>query len=396
MEQTTVAIVDDIVQTRQDISRLLYFEKDIAVIGEAGNGNEAIALVEHSKPDVVLMDINMPGLDGIRATEEITARYPNTAIIIISIQGEQEYLKKAMMAGAREYLIKPFSGDELANTIRQVSQIAKRRAAGDTGAMPPSTPRRAKVVSVFSGKGGSGKSFLAVNLSVVLSRAAKVAVMDLDIQFGDVAVMFGLSPKRTLEQLMEEEKLDWDTLQGYLVPHLSGVQVLPGVGDVGNSEKVDRASLEKIISCLRERFDYIILDLSTGFNDINLMAMDTSDLVLQVVTPDLPSLKSAIGARAVFDGLGYLHKVQLVQNLVGRTGSIKTSAMAQNLECSPVVSIPYEEKTVLSGVNKGVPPALTRLHTGLNEVFGKLGMLVSGNSFTNPESPGLLKKIFSF
>ncbi len=69
--------------------------------GEAANGEEAIAKVAELLPDIVLMDVNMPVMDGITATEIISRTYPNVAVVIISIQGEQEYLKKAMVAGGR-------------------------------------------------------------------------------------------------------------------------------------------------------------------------------------------------------------------------------------------------------------------------------------------------------
>ncbi|WP_366923025.1 response regulator [Metallumcola ferriviriculae] len=396
MEQITVVIVDDIAQTRQDISRLLYFEKDVAVIGEAANGNEAIEIVESSSPDVVLMDINMPGLDGIKATEEITSRYPNVAIIMISIQGEQEYLKKAMMAGAREYLTKPFSGDELANTIRQVNQLTKRRAGAGTEGQSLSKMRRGKVISIFSGKGGSGKSFIAVNLGVVLAKTAKVAILDLDTQFGDVAIMLGLSPKRTLEQLLEEDRMDWEVLQSYLLPHLSGVQVLPSVGNVGSSEKINRGFIENIINVIKDRFDFIILDMATGFNELNLMAIDKADLIFQVVTPDIPALKSAISARSVFDSLGFLNKVHLLENFAGISGGLKSSVIEQNLKTGLGVSIPWGEKEILNAVNKGMPPLLGRAPEGMNDSFKKLSGIVGGSAAAVAEGPGLFKKIFSF
>ena len=115
-----VLIVDDVAETRHNIRKLLEFEADICVVGEAADGREALALAKELQPDCVLMDINMPGLDGISATERIYQVAPDCLPIVISVQGEQEYLRKAMLAGARDYLVKPFSGQELVNTIRQV------------------------------------------------------------------------------------------------------------------------------------------------------------------------------------------------------------------------------------------------------------------------------------
>ena len=71
-------------------------------------------------PDVVLMDINMPDMDGIAATERLSAEVPTAAVVMMSVQGEADYLRRSMLAGAREFLVKPFSRDELTASIRQV------------------------------------------------------------------------------------------------------------------------------------------------------------------------------------------------------------------------------------------------------------------------------------
>src|SRR6478752_5662041 len=129
-DQIRVLIVDDIPETRDHLSKLLGFESDIEVVGSAASGREAIEMAAKLTPDVVLMDINMPDMDGISATERLSA------------QGEADYLRRSMLAGAREWLVKPFSSDELTSAIRQVytreqeklSRIAVQPAApaGDT------------------------------------------------------------------------------------------------------------------------------------------------------------------------------------------------------------------------------------------------------------------------
>ena len=104
-----VLIVDDIPETRENLRKLLFFESDIEVVGAATSGEEGITLAGELKPDIVLMDINMPGIDGITASEAITQQVPFTQIIMMSVQGEADYLRRSMLAGAREFLIKPFS-----------------------------------------------------------------------------------------------------------------------------------------------------------------------------------------------------------------------------------------------------------------------------------------------
>ena len=129
MKRISVLIVDDIRDTRDSIRRLLQFEDDIEVLGEAGSGFEAILIAEERRPDIILMDINMPGMDGIHAAELMTQRVPGSSVIIMSVQEEQAYLHRAMIAGAREYIVKPFSGDEMASVIAKVYKIDQQKRA---------------------------------------------------------------------------------------------------------------------------------------------------------------------------------------------------------------------------------------------------------------------------
>ena len=129
-EKIKVLIVDDIKDTRDNLRRLLQFEEEITVIGDASNGQEAVVQVKQFRPDIILMDINMPGMDGIQATEKISVDFPQIGIIILSVQGEQEYLRKAMSAGARGYLIKPPSNDELIHTIYHVYELGLKGSQG--------------------------------------------------------------------------------------------------------------------------------------------------------------------------------------------------------------------------------------------------------------------------
>src|SRR5579883_1747853 len=99
------------------------------MVGGAEDGPSAIERAKELQPDIVLMDINMPGMDGIRATEAISSEVPVSQVIMMSVQGETDYLRRAMLAGARDFLVKPFGADELANTIRRVYELDTDRRA---------------------------------------------------------------------------------------------------------------------------------------------------------------------------------------------------------------------------------------------------------------------------
>jgi pilus assembly protein CpaE len=144
-DRIKVLIVDDIPETRDHLSKLLGFESDVEVVGAAPGGPEAVEMATALRPDVVLMDINMPGMDGITATEKLAAEVPTAAVIMMSVQGEADYLRRSMLAGAREFLVKPFSSDELTASIRQVWSREKEKQS-----------RYAPVVATTEISNGSG------------------------------------------------------------------------------------------------------------------------------------------------------------------------------------------------------------------------------------------------
>jgi len=115
-----VLLAEDHAITRQGIRRLLEDEKGLTVIGEAGDGEEAVQMVTEMKPDVVIMDIAMPKLNGIEATRQIKLIHPRTGVLILSAYDDDEYVFALLKAGAAGYLLKNVSGDELSLAIRAV------------------------------------------------------------------------------------------------------------------------------------------------------------------------------------------------------------------------------------------------------------------------------------
>jgi len=115
-----VLVVEDHLITRQGICRLLEDENDLTVIGQAGDGEEAVQMVTDLEPDVVIMDVAMPKLNGIEATRQIKLIRPATAVLILSAYDDDEYVFGLVEAGAAGYLLKTASGEELSRAIQAV------------------------------------------------------------------------------------------------------------------------------------------------------------------------------------------------------------------------------------------------------------------------------------
>lgn len=121
-EKLRVLVVDDQRLMRDGLRTLLELEPDMAVAGEAANGEEALEQFRHARPDVVLMDVRMPGMDGVEATRRLHAMDPGAKVIILTTFDDDEYVFEGLRAGAVGYLLKALSGEELADAIRTVAK----------------------------------------------------------------------------------------------------------------------------------------------------------------------------------------------------------------------------------------------------------------------------------
>ncbi|MGG0720073.1 response regulator transcription factor [Robertmurraya massiliosenegalensis] len=118
---TKIIIIDDHQLFREGVKRILDFEKTFEVVAEGDDGAEAINLVEKHQPDVVIMDINMPNVNGVEATRQLIEKYPSTKIIILSIHDDESYVQHALKTGATGYLLKEMDADALIEAVKVVA-----------------------------------------------------------------------------------------------------------------------------------------------------------------------------------------------------------------------------------------------------------------------------------
>ncbi len=118
--KTRILIADDHTIVRQGICQLLAQQPDFEIAAEAESGVEAIDAAARERPDVAIVDIGMPGLNGIEATAQIVKRCPGTVVLILSMHSDERYVARAVKAGARGYLLKNAAGDELVEAVRTV------------------------------------------------------------------------------------------------------------------------------------------------------------------------------------------------------------------------------------------------------------------------------------
>jgi pilus assembly protein CpaE len=369
-EKNRVLVVDDVAETRENVRKLLQFETDIEVVGTARSGREAVQLTEELKPDVILMDINMPDMDGITATEMIRQRNTVTQIIILSVQGDPNYMRRAMLAGARDFLTKPPMADELISAVRRAGEMARLERSKVVQVAPsPSVAVQpmiqgtgltdGKIIMVYSPKGGTGTTTLAVNLAITLNNdETRVALVDGNLQFGDVAVFLNEQGKNTILDLAPRaDELDMDIVEGVMIKHASsGLRLLAAPSRPEHAENVSSDQFSKVLKYLSQVYPYVVVDATHILNEVTLAALDICDILVLVVTQDIPAIKNVRLFLDLLTTIGVSReRVCFVMNKYDKRISITPEKVGENLK-QPIASvIALDERIVIPSVNRGVP-----------------------------------------
>lgn len=367
-DKIRVLVVDDNAETRENIRKLLQFESDVEVVGAARSGLEGIELASETQPDVVLMDINMPDMDGIQATEAIRKKIPFTQIVILSVQNDTKYMQRAMMVGARSFLAKPPMVDELISTIHQVGKMAAEEKARIAlvkqlqtggGAKAGSVLTHGKVITVYGPKGGVGTTTIATNLAVALQGPdTRVVIVDGNLQYGDVAVFHNEQPRNTILDLTpRSNELDPDIIKEVLiVSQKSGVHILAAPSRPEMAEHVNPEQFTQVIEYLKTLYHYIVIDTETHLSEIVISALDISDVIIMVTTQEIPAIKNSKAFLTLIDQFQIgRSRVICIMNKLDKRISLSPERVGESLKQDVMAVIPLEEKIVVNSVNSGVP-----------------------------------------
>ena len=394
-DKIRILVVDDIIETRENLAKLIGFEPDMTIVASADGGHQAVEFAKRDRPDVILMDINMPDMDGITATEIIANTVPESPIIMMSVQGEQDYLRRSMLAGAREFLVKPFSADELVNAIRHVHETEKVKRQRYQRLEPaqqqsPSLmsmlrPERGKIITFFSPKGGVGRTTISTNLAVALhqSTGKPVVLVDGSLPFGDIAVILNMSPKaKTIADLVGSfDQVDAEVMESVLVQHSTGIKVLLAPPTPEAAELITGANIKKVLETLREQYAFVIVDTWPSFQEQVLTMLDVADIILTLMTLEITSLKNVRVFMEIVEKLGYdEHKVQLVANRNDSSGGIKASDVEASLGRKIPHTIVSDGRALVLAVNRGVPFVISHRDSQVAKDIFTLADKLSGAS----------------
>jgi pilus assembly protein CpaE len=247
----------------------------------------------------------MPDMDGINATEAIRKKNPFVQIVILSVQNDTSYMRRAMLAGARDFLAKPPSTDELTKAIRQAGAVAKEERAklpsyqGLPGKGAPSNQSsmvvQGKVIVAYSPKGGTGCTTIVTNLAISLqSPDTKTILIDASLQFGDVAVFLNRQVKNdVLDLTSHADELEREIVEDVAMTHeASGMRFLAAPVQPESAVKVTAGDFTKLLNFLSQMYTYIVVDTSSYLSEVVQSALERADLIILVTTQDIPAIKS--------------------------------------------------------------------------------------------------------
>ncbi len=344
-------------RARADLRRLLT-DPSLALVGEAGYGTEAVTVARDCAPHVIVIGFAEPVARPLRTIEALTLAYPNVGIVVVSSLGDREAMRKAMRAGARDFLVRPVEAAELARAIQGVYEAVQRQQALSSPEQQQSL-QRGDIFAVFGPKGGIGKTTIAVNLATAIAQESKqrVALVDLDLQMGDVALFLSLAPERSVADVVGlNAPLDPEVVQSLLATDRSGLRVLPAPARPDEGTDLDAARVGQVLEGLARTFDYTVVDTSNIISDLTLAVFEQATLIFLLTAPELPSLKRTKITLDLLLRVWHFpeERIKLVINYPHAPNGLLLSDLENALDYPIFWKVPYDP-TVVEAVKAGRP-----------------------------------------
>jgi pilus assembly protein CpaE len=321
-------------------------------------------LREHEHEHVVVVGPGIATESAMTLAERLRVSRPHVGVVLVRTRVDAKLLSDALRAGIREVV----NARELAAinaAARHAHELAGRMLAvgGDDG--ESEEHGRATVITVFSAKGGCGKTTVSTNLAAALADGGRreVCIVDLDLAFGDVAIAMQLFPTHTISDAVAlEDTLDPSGVSSLLTQHSPGLRVLSAPVEPGLAENIPVSLVSKLLSIMREMFDYVIVDTPPAFTDQVLAAFDASDIAILLATLDIPALKNLKLSLETLELLNYpREKIRLILNRADSKVGLDAGEVEKTLR-APISALVPSSRAVPAATNRGVPIVLDQPH----------------------------------
>ena len=344
-EQIRLLVVEDVPQVASHVRSLLNAQSQIKMLDVVTSGDRAVPSVADMKPDVVIVDALLQGrVSGEQVAEQIRRAEPQVGIIMLTVP--QNPVRENADRGIDAVLKMPFTGFDLTTMIRKVGE---ERAV-------ESARQGSLVVSLFSPKGGVGRTTLAYNLAVALGQEHRVCLVDGSLQFSDLRGLLRVPAVAPSIVNLPTDRIKESDLTDVAWRDPSGIDILLAPPRVEMAEMVTSRDIEKVLSLLRQLYDFVVIDTRAGLGDDVLVYLDASDLILQVLTYDAMAIRSLAMAGEAFAAIGYpASKLATVLNRSDALGGFDKGDVEQALGRKIDFELVSDGHLVLAANNEGVP-----------------------------------------
>ncbi len=357
----------------KNVKRMLTNMDNVCIVGESANGQDALDKITDLKPHIVLIGNTLEGIDGLRLTEILSTDFPNIQSIIMSSESSPESFRQAMKAGAKDYLIEPFSVQDLKEAINNVYD----KWLKDRSELFTEEPKT-RIISFFATKGGVGKTTLAVNIAAELAaKGKKTLLIDASLQFGDIALTLDLHPKSTISDVIEKNEFTIDSLQRRITKHSCGLEVLCAPKEPAMAEAITPKHLQTIIDIIKPLYQFIIIDMPATITEKELAIWDKTTLLFLIATLEITSLKNTKIFLKTLQDIKYdMNKVKIILNKDTPDVGIDKSGLEAGLGIPVYATIPRDLMLAQVSLNRGEAFVLrspsSKISKSIIEVAGKL------------------------
>jgi pilus assembly protein CpaE len=336
----------------------------LEVVARASELGELTEVIRRWQPSVLFVDLGEEPEEVLDALEQLPA--PRPLLVVSGPEDDSQVILRAMRLGAREFLAPEPAVYHLGAAVE--------RLLLDHGTPAPAEAE-APVIAVMGAKGGVGATFVACQLAAELEHlGGHTVLVDVNLRLGDVSLYCDLQPHYTLSDLAAEGA-DFDSayLRTILAPHCSGVQVLAAPKQAEDAESIRPAHLERAVNLFRRDFDWVLLDVSRTWDEINVRALDLADQILLVTSTDVPTLNHARQHLDLLQRLGHPgEKIRIVVNRHSKLDVISTKDVGEFLGRMPDAWIPNDYPTTLKCVNEGKSLWEVAPRSGLSSAYRAL------------------------
>lgn len=345
--------------------------------------------IDQARPDLILLDHQVAGLPTLDLIDDIALEFPAIAIVTILPDNDSLEIQKAMLAGARAFLVQPFTQINLLSTLRRVKELESRRSrSASAKTTPVENTRPLRTVAVFSPRGGVGCSTVAVNLALAISANSDQRVLLLEGKqyFGHLDILLNIRSHNTMADLIPHaNSLDEALINDVVIEHGSGIHVLLGPNNVNVAQGIRPDDLYAVLMGLYRAFDFMVIDAGSSLSENIVTFLDLADRVLLVTTPDLAALRDASRFMQIAHSLSYPpEKILTLLNREGMPGGVNTKDIEATLRRAVFARIPEESPMATRSVNRGVPLILRYPRCTASRAYRQLSTSLSEMKALDP------------